>query len=136
MRVLGMDLGSRRVKICSMVEGQIEKQEKYGTVDFYKNYCKNIDGKIHVNFEKLGFSIADKNIATGYGRNNMGLYGFEIINELKAHTYGAMFATGLKEFGVDYLVPSSQIFTMLNIFQLQNVSFDGVKTEVIFYFTF
>ena len=30
MRVLGMDLGSRRVKICSMVEGQIEKQEKYG----------------------------------------------------------------------------------------------------------
>lgn len=98
MRVLGMDLGSRRVKICSMVEGQIEKQEKYGTVDFYKNYCKNIDGKIHVNFEKLGFSIADKNIATGYGRNNMGLYGFEIINELKAHTYGAMFATGLKEF--------------------------------------
>ena len=45
-------------------------------------------------------------------------------------------ATGLKEFGVDYLVPSSQIFTMLNIFQLQNVSFDGVKTEVIFYLPF
>ena len=52
MRVLGMDLGSRRVKICSMVEGQIEKQEKYGTVDFYKNYCKNIDGKIPVDCEK------------------------------------------------------------------------------------
>ena len=42
-------------------------------------------------------------------------------------------STGLKEFRVDYLVPNSQIFTMLNIYQLQNVSSEGVKTDVFFY---
>lgn len=98
MKILGMDLGSRRVKISFMENGIVTKQEKFGTVDFYKNYCQNVDGKIQVDFKKIGFSLADRNIATGYGRNNMGFHGFEIINELKAHTYGAMFATGLKEF--------------------------------------
>ena len=42
-------------------------------------------------------------------------------------------STGLKEFRVDYLVPNSQIFTMLNIYQLQNGSSEGVKTDVFFY---
>jgi hypothetical protein len=40
-------------------------------------------------------------------------------------------SSGFKEFRIDYLVPNNQIFTMLNIFHLQNVSSDGVKTEVI-----
>lgn len=100
MRVLGIDLGSRRVKICQMKNGIIEKQDKFGTVDFYKNYCKNIDGKIQVDFEKLGFLMGKLNIATGYGRNNMSFHGFEIITELKAHTYGAMFSTDLKNFSL------------------------------------
>lgn len=39
-------------------------------------------------------------------------------------------STGFKEFRVDYIVPSNQLFTMLNIFQFQNVSSDGVKTEI------
>lgn len=98
MRIMGIDLGSRRVKICSMVDGVLEKKEKFGTIDFYRNYCKNIEGKIHVDFDKLGFITGDINIATGYGRNNMSFYGFDIINELKAHTYGAVFKTDLKEF--------------------------------------
>ena len=98
MRVLGIDLGSRRVKICQMKDGLVEKQEKYGTVDFYKNYCVNIDGELRVDFEKLGFFMGDVNISTGYGRNNMSFHGFEVINELKAHCYGAIYKTDLKEF--------------------------------------
>jgi predicted CoA-substrate-specific enzyme activase len=100
MRVLGIDLGSRRVKVCQMKNGIIEKQDKFGTVDFYKNYCKNIHGKIQVDFEKLGFLMGKLNIATGYGRNNMSFHGFEVITELKAHTYGAMFSTDLKNFSL------------------------------------
>jgi hypothetical protein len=42
-------------------------------------------------------------------------------------------STGFKEFRVDYLIPNNQIFTMLNIFHLQNVGSYGVKTEVIIY---
>lgn len=100
MRVLGIDLGSRRVKICQMKNGVIEKKAKFGTVDFYKNYCQNIEGQIHVDFDKLGFSMGLINIATGYGRNNMSFYGFEVINELKAHTYGAIFQTDFKNFSL------------------------------------
>ncbi|HAO09210.1 MAG TPA: hypothetical protein DCQ50_20030 [Chryseobacterium sp.] len=40
---------------------------------------------------------------------------------------------GFKEFRIDYVVPNSQIFTMLNAYQLQNVSSDGVKTDVYIY---
>jgi len=98
MRVLGIDLGSRRVKICQMKDGLVEKQDKFGTVDFYKNYCKNLHGKIYVDFDKLGFVMGDINVATGYGRNNMSFHGFEVINELKAHTYGAIHKTDLNNF--------------------------------------
>lgn len=98
MEILGIDLGSRRVKVCFMAKGHIKKQEKFNTIDFYKNYCKNIDGQLHVDFEKLGFQIGKINVATGYGRNNMKIHNFEIINELKAHTLGAVWKTNLKEF--------------------------------------
>lgn len=40
---------------------------------------------------------------------------------------------GFKEFRIDYVVPNSQIFTMLDAYQLQNVSSDGVKTDVYIY---
>lgn len=42
-------------------------------------------------------------------------------------------SSGFKEFRIDYVVPSNLIFTLLNYFQLQNVSSDGVKTDVIIY---
>ena len=40
---------------------------------------------------------------------------------------------GFKEFRVDYVMPNGLLFTMLNPYQLQNVSSDGVKTEIYIY---
>lgn len=40
---------------------------------------------------------------------------------------------GFKEFRIDYVVPNYQIFTILNVYQLQNVSSEGVKTDVSIY---
>lgn len=42
-------------------------------------------------------------------------------------------SSGFKEFRIDYVVPSNLIFTLLNYFQLQNVSSEGVKTDVFIY---
>lgn len=42
-------------------------------------------------------------------------------------------STGFKEFRIDYVVPSNLIFTLLNYFQLQNVSSDGIKTDILIY---
>lgn len=97
MRILGIDLGSREVKIALMEDGKIINKEKFSTMSFYRDYC-NFDGSIVVDFDKLGFTNIDVGISTGYGRNNTDLKKFKPINELKAHVYGALFQTDLDNF--------------------------------------
>lgn len=97
MRVLGIDLGSRAVKIVLMEDNKIIIKKKVSTMNFYRNYC-NFDGKVIVNLKKLEMGHVDKAVSTGYGKNNTDLLLFTPINEIKAHVYGALFQTGLKDF--------------------------------------
>jgi len=92
MKALGIDLGSREVKIIIIDQsGKIHYKKNISTMRFYKDYC-DYDNKIQVNIEKLGIetNAFDIGISTGYGRNNTDLLGFKAINEIKAHAYGAM----------------------------------------------
>ncbi|MEG1255403.1 acyl-CoA dehydratase activase [Clostridium sp.] len=97
MRVLGIDLGSREVKIVLMEDLQVIYKKKIGTMTFYRDYCK-YDGKVVVDLDKLELGEVDKAISTGYGKNNTYLNEFEAINEIKAHVYGAIFQTELRDF--------------------------------------
>lgn len=97
MRVLGIDLGSREVKIVLMENNKIIYKKKISTMSFYRDYC-SFDGKVAVDLEKLDISHIDKAVSTGYGRNNTDLKLFTPINEIKAHVYGAIYQTGLKDF--------------------------------------
>ena len=102
MRVLGIDLGSRAVKIALMEEGHIIALQKVSTMSFYRDYC-SFDGKIIVELEKLSIGELnigeiDKAVSTGYGKNNTDLKRFKPINEIKAHVYGALYQTGLRDF--------------------------------------
>ncbi len=97
MRVLGIDLGSREVKIVLMEDNKIIHSMKVSTMSFYRDYC-DFDGKVIVNLEKLDIGQIDKAISTGYGKNNTDLKLFTPINEIKAHVYGGMYQTGLKDF--------------------------------------
>jgi len=97
MRVLGIDLGSREVKIVVMDDNIIVQKLSIGTMRFYRDYCC-YNGSFIVDLDKLGIQNIDVSISTGYGRNNTDLLKFKPINEIKAHTYGAMFQTGLKDF--------------------------------------
>ncbi|KOA18667.1 R-phenyllactate dehydratase activator [Clostridium homopropionicum DSM 5847] len=97
MRVLGIDLGSREVKIVLMENNKIIQKQKVSTMSFYKDYC-NFHGKIVVDLEKLNLKEIDKAVSTGYGRNNTDLKLFTPINEIKAHVYGAIYQTQLKDF--------------------------------------
>ena len=49
-------------------------------------------------FDKLKIDPVDKAISTGYGRNNIDLDKFKVINELKAHVYGVFYQTDLRDF--------------------------------------
>ncbi|MFL0194132.1 acyl-CoA dehydratase activase [Clostridium sp. WILCCON 0269] len=97
MRRLGIDLGSREVKIILMENKQIIVKNKISTMIFYRDFC-NYDGKMIVNLQKLDIRNIDSAVSTGYGRNNTNLELFKSINEIKAHVYGAIFQTGLKNF--------------------------------------
>jgi predicted CoA-substrate-specific enzyme activase len=97
MRVLGIDLGSREVKIVLMEDNKIIQKKKVSTMSFYRDYC-DFDGKVIVNLEKLDIGQIDKAVSTGYGKNNTDLKLFTPINEIKAHVYGGMYQTSLKDF--------------------------------------
>lgn len=97
MRVLGIDLGSREVKIVVMEDNKIIKKQKISTMSFYRDYC-SYDGKITLNLKKLNINNIDRFVSTGYGRNNTDLNKFTAINEIKAHVYGGFYQTGLKDF--------------------------------------
>jgi predicted CoA-substrate-specific enzyme activase len=97
MRVLGIDLGSREVKIVLMEDNKIIQKMKVSTMSFYRDYC-DFNGKVIVNLEKLNIGQIDKAVSTGYGKNNTDLLLFTPINEIKAHVYGGMYQTNLKDF--------------------------------------
>ena len=97
VKILGIDMGSREVKIVQLENGIIKNKIKMSTMKFYKEYCEYKE-KLTFKKEKLDNIDADYYISTGYGRNNIDLKDFTPINEIKAHAYGAMFQTGNSNF--------------------------------------
>lgn len=98
MRILGIDLGSRAVKLAIFEDNKFVAGEVYDTASFYRDYCKNDNQKIGVDLRKLEVGDIHKLISTGYGRNNVNVSNAEVITELKAHTFGALWQTGLNDF--------------------------------------
>ena len=97
MKVLGIDIGSREVKIVLMDNDIIIDKKKISTMYFYKNYCTYKD-KLVLDMANLGICQPVKAVSTGYGRNNTDISWFKPITEIKAHVYGALYQTGLKDF--------------------------------------
>lgn len=97
MKILGIDLGSREVKIVVMEDNTLVIKKKISTMKFYRDYC-HMDGKIVVDLDKLDVGHFDKAVSTGYGKNNTDLKLFTQINEIKAHAYGAIYQSSLKDF--------------------------------------
>jgi (R)-2-hydroxyacyl-CoA dehydratese activating ATPase len=97
---LGIDLGSRFVKLVYGTSIKNINYKKYDTIEFYKNFCfrKNNDfilklDKIDKRFVKL------KNIiSTGYGRNIVKFKKIKSITEIEAHVQGALSLTSQKNF--------------------------------------
>jgi predicted CoA-substrate-specific enzyme activase len=97
---IGIDLGSRRVKIVLMEGRRILRARSFDTLLFYRQYGISREGKLWVEFSRLNLPIDDGSriFVTGYGRNNIELSGGNIVTEIQAHTQGALFQTGLEDF--------------------------------------
>jgi len=90
---IGIDLGSRRVKIVLMEGSEIARTRSFDTLFFYKRYGTIRQGKLWVQFDRLDIPIdpSPRIFATGYGRNNINISGANIVTEIQAHTQGAIF---------------------------------------------
>ncbi len=108
--LLGIDLGSRNVKLCLMRNGIVESQKIIESIEFYRTYGLQVEAGFCVDTSALDYSDVDHIVATGYGRMSAALQGAENISELKAHSLGARYQTGLDNFtlldvgGQDYKV--------------------------------
>lgn len=99
MKVLGIDLGSREVKLVIADGNRILEKRRFSTIQFYRNFCRYED-RIVVDLEKLGYEPTEfrQCVSTGYGRNNTDLKDFQPISEIKAHVYGAAWQSDLRDF--------------------------------------
>jgi len=103
MRTLGIDLGSRRIKMIALEGNQILWFKSFDTIPFYKQFGGIRKGKLTIDFNALGIDLqkdgtATPVVATGYGRNNIDLENARVIPEIQAHCKGAEFQTGLSSF--------------------------------------
>ena len=97
MNILGIDMGSREVKMVIFNNDKLIYKNKVSTMTFYREYC-NFDGKLNVDITKITDIKIDKAISTGYGKNNTNLNDFIQINEIKAHAYGAISQLKISDF--------------------------------------
>ncbi|GAW91274.1 acyl-CoA dehydratase activase [Calderihabitans maritimus] len=96
--ICGLDLGSRNVKIALMEGNELKGTYIYDTMQFYRAYARKQEGKLVVDFKRLGLPPAEKVVSTGYGRLTVEVAGAAVIPEIKAHVLGAVYQTGRKDF--------------------------------------
>lgn len=98
MKILGVDLGSRNVKLAVFHDEIYKYGRILDTAGFYREYCKNVKKRIEIDWASINIGDFDRVIGTGYGRNNLNIKNADIIIELKAHTIGAVYQTGYENF--------------------------------------
>jgi len=108
--VLGLDLGSRNVKLCIMHGTEIVRTDCIETMTFYRGCGVRDKDGFRVDLDAIGCPDVGKIVATGYGRTAVSVSGAGNISELTAHVLGAKFQTGRGDFtlldmgGQDYKV--------------------------------
>ncbi|WP_153726371.1 acyl-CoA dehydratase activase [Heliorestis convoluta] len=95
---IGLDLGSRFVKAVFFREGTMVEQRYYDTLAFYRQYGRKIGEELVIDKKALQWPSYESVVSTGYGRNLIQVSGGKAIPELRAHTTGAIYQTGLQDF--------------------------------------
>lgn len=96
--MVGIDLGSRNVKIVQMVDGKVVKKQSFDTIAFYQRFGLVGEGRLSLDLAELGFDVYGELVATGYGKLAVTVEGAEQIPEIQAHVLGACYSTGFSSF--------------------------------------
>ncbi|MEN6326203.1 MAG: acyl-CoA dehydratase activase [Syntrophomonas sp.] len=110
--MIGIDLGSRSVKIIQMQAGIITQRAMFDTIKFYRKFARlgpsgylpdtghtqcRLQSMLTLDFKQLGFND-DRVVATGYGKIAVQVHGAEQIPEIQAHVAGAVYQSTLDDF--------------------------------------
>ncbi|NLV23424.1 MAG: 2-hydroxyglutaryl-CoA dehydratase [Deltaproteobacteria bacterium] len=102
-QALGLDLGSRRVKIAALSGTRIAWLKTFDTIPFYRSFSRLDNNELVIDFQAAGIDCGSAEApvavaATGYGRNAIRLRGARILPEIQAHCRGVTFQTGFATF--------------------------------------
>ncbi len=95
--MIGIDLGSRHIKIVHMQNGNVIKTALYDTIQFYRRFGMTKQQRLDIDWEEIDFP-PDQMTATGYGKITVKIEGAVHIPEIQAHVAGAVFQSGLYDF--------------------------------------
>lgn len=106
---LGLDLGSRWVKLGLLRHGKLVYRELFDPMEFYRAHLKPAGTGRHLDLNTLRRTLSERSgmhlsaatlqvVATGYGRHLAGMGDAAVVPELQAHTEGAVHQTGLRDF--------------------------------------
>ncbi len=97
---VGIDLGSRSVKLIVLDDdNNIIDSHIYDSISFYNSFRKKTkDHSLELDLTDIGVPMDANIAATGYGKHNLQIKGVNRISEQKAHMFGAIHQTGLKDF--------------------------------------
>jgi len=96
--MIGIDLGSRNIKIVEMQEDKLRKTLRFDTIAFYRQYGGQGSGQIKLDLAGLGLDINSPLVATGYGKIKIQVEGALHLPEIQAHVKGAVYQTGREDF--------------------------------------
>ena len=94
---LGIDVGSRSVKMAFAEHGKILDFLIFDTPKFYRDLCGRTTEGLFIKPDALPYNITGMT-GCGYGRDCLGFEGVEIVTEMKAHAAGGVLQTGLSDF--------------------------------------
>uniref|UniRef100_A0A7C3WHP9 2-hydroxyglutaryl-CoA dehydratase n=1 Tax=Desulfobacca acetoxidans TaxID=60893 RepID=A0A7C3WHP9_9BACT len=94
---LGLDFGSRYVKLVYGTEGGVMVRRKLDSLDFYRDILVRDNNRLDIDWPRLGLPVPRSMVITGYGKNLLREH-FPTITEVRASFMGARQQTGLAHF--------------------------------------
>jgi len=95
---IGIDLGSRSVKIAIAKGSAAIELFDYDSIFFYDEFGSPKKDGFKLDMRRLGLGNDASIYATGYGRNALNIAGAKVVPEIQAHTRGAIYQTGFSDF--------------------------------------
>ncbi len=113
--LIGLDLGSRSVKIAILGKSGTPKLFDYDTTQFYDSFGRSSESGFLLDIAKFDVDEDSSILATGYGRNALTIANAHVVPEIQAHTTGAVHQTGLKNFTlIDLGGQDSKVITVID----------------------